>query len=193
MDDIKRHERTISRFWEKVEKRGPDDCWLWQTHISEGGYGQFYYEKTNTNAHRIAWILTYGAIPDDLFVLHNCDSRYPIDDFTSRRCVNPSHLRLGTHDDNMDDRNKKGRVPFGLRNGAYTKPERRPKGEKHGSAKLTEAQVREIFKLRFTMRYQDIAEKYGVSKSAVNHIVRGDSWKEVPRKQPPSLPVDSML
>jgi len=87
------------RFWEKVDVRGPDECWPWTRKHNPKGYGQFRKDKM-VQAHRMAWELTNGPIPDGLDVLHTCDNP---------PCCNPHHLFLGTNDDNMRDMNSKGR------------------------------------------------------------------------------------
>lgn len=90
------------RFWPKVDKRGGDDaCWPWLGGRFESGYGQFSQRPRNLRAHRVAYELTHGQIPDNLMVLHECDNP---------PCCNPKHLFLGTNDDNMADRQRKGRT-----------------------------------------------------------------------------------
>lgn len=89
------------RFWPKVDKS--ENCWLWRGSRQTHGYGTFYYQGTMHLSHRISWILTYGEIPTGLCVLHKCDNP---------PCVNPQHLFLGTHVDNMIDRERKGRGKF---------------------------------------------------------------------------------
>jgi hypothetical protein len=99
---------VVERFWSKVAKTAT--CWLWTGALEDSGYGYIgisphYFQP----AHRVAWALTYGPIPDGLSVLHSCDVNYPVGDITSRRCVNPAHLYLGTHADNMRHMAETGR------------------------------------------------------------------------------------
>lgn len=95
----------LIRFWSKV-KVGQGGCWLWQAAIlGRTGYGSYQFgRKRKERAHRIAWQLENGPIPAGISVLHRCDVP---------ACVNPDHLFLGTHADNMRDKTLKGR----LRNG----------------------------------------------------------------------------
>jgi hypothetical protein len=91
------------RFWEKVERR-PPFCWHWKASLARGGYGSFRFHGRAQQAHRVAWQLTHGAIPPGFDVLHRCDTP---------GCVNPGHLFLGTHADNMADKVAKGRQAKG--------------------------------------------------------------------------------
>lgn len=154
--------QDIARFWSRVEKT--DGCWLWRG-VPSQKYGSLGINGKNYHAHRVSYEIHHGPIPDGLFVCHRCDVG---------RCVNPEHLFLGTHQDNMTDLKTKKRkargdqhhsrlrpeiMARGERNGAYTHPERRPRGERNGSmlhperlprgeaqhlAKMTAEKVQEI-------------------------------------------------
>lgn len=89
---------TPEQFWARVE-RG-DGCWLWQGMTISGGYGRVGWRGMKAVAHRVAWELTYGPIPEGLWVLHRCDNP---------PCCNPEHLFLGSRLDNIADMVAKGR------------------------------------------------------------------------------------
>lgn len=100
--------RSLSeRFWKKVDQNGPTHpvlgtpCWVWTASRFVRGYGALKVDDGPKGyAHRISWELHFGPIPDGLWVLHRCDNP---------PCVNPAHLFLGTHLDNMADMDAKGR------------------------------------------------------------------------------------
>lgn len=99
----------VRRFWSKVEKRAPGDCWPWTaSKLSRTGYGQFtavepgaVARQRHLYAHRVAWTLSHGPIPEGQSVLHSCDVP---------PCVNPAHLFLGTQRTNMEDAARKERL-----------------------------------------------------------------------------------
>jgi len=103
--------KTIEeRFWAKVEKAGPDDCWIWSGRkTGTMGYAGFKYKNTQVG-HRASWMMTNGDIPEGMLCLHKCDTTI---------CVNPNHLFLGTHKDNMVDMANKNRVGGKVKKGKH--------------------------------------------------------------------------
>jgi hypothetical protein len=84
-----------------------DSCWLWRAYTDKKGYGRCRLNNRNgVKSHRAVYEILVGPIPDGLCVLHKCDVR---------NCVNPEHLFLGTHLDNAQDRDSKGRCRAGIR------------------------------------------------------------------------------
>jgi hypothetical protein len=121
---------ALDRFMAFVSPDIATGCWLWTGARSRCGYGRFALKGGHAGglapAHRAAWLLFRGDIPAGLEVAHACDVRL---------CVNPAHLWVATHAENMADMLRKGRKGdsrvFGDRNGSRTKPERRPRGAAH--------------------------------------------------------------
>lgn len=146
-----------TRFWYKVACAGEDECWTWHGALSPGGYGRFCYHNGLYQAHRVSWEIANGTIPDRLYVLHTCDNR---------ACVNPKHLFLGSHTDNMRDMDAKGR-----RVSHY--------GEDHVSHKLTYQQVEAIRELyaQGNVTKKTLGQQFGVCDTQIGHIVRGNAWK----------------
>lgn len=141
----------LVRFWAKVDRRDPDQCWNWTASTSSDGYGRIGWKHSLLAAHRVSYQLHFGPFSDENKVLHTCDNP---------PCVNPDHLWLGTDKDNAQDRQRKGR---GIQH----------RGEKHANHKITDAQVCEIRK-----RYADgsislyrLAREYGVSAQQIWYIV----------------------
>lgn len=148
------------RFWSAVQKAGPDDCWLW-TRKAAGGkikYGRIFYNGRQEQANRVSWMMHFGTIPDGLDVCHTCDN--PL-------CVNPAHLFLGTHTDNMRDKMRKGRGNHQI-------------GEVNHAAKLTERDVLEIREwLEQGMSQREIAKRKGVTPTAISYINTRTTWKHI--------------
>ncbi len=158
----------MERFWVKADRSGGDDsCWLWTAGCTGNGYGAFKDCGKSFAAHRLAYELAYCRVPDGMVVCHTCDTP---------KCVNPSHLFLGTHADNAADRNRKNRQSTGDR----VSPERRPHGETHHSAKLTEVQVRTIRSMALAgTPCPEIALKFGVDRQTIWKITRNRIWRRV--------------
>lgn len=149
----------MDHFWAKVDKRGPDECWEWQGKTNPKGYGQVKHRGMQT-AHRIAWYLTNGEIPEGGWICHHCDNRV---------CCNPAHLYVGDGLTNATDRRERGR----------SRPRR---GEDNGRSKLTVEQVDEIRAAfpggRFRRgQRQELAERFGVTGQSIYFAVKGETWK----------------
>jgi hypothetical protein len=147
------------RFRHFAKKGSADECWWWIGKKSKG-YGILNVDGKRTLAHRYSYTLNIGLIPDGMLVCHRCDN--PL-------CVNPSHLFLGTNQDNHADMIAKGRAK-----GAIVP------GEKHSTAKLTEAQVREIRLRRDSGEsVKSLSVSFGVSVSQIRHICSRKNWKTI--------------
>lgn len=155
---------TDERFWSHVDKDGPTvrpelgPCWVW-TAALRGGYGKFSITKrVSAAAHRFAWFIAHGRWPEPC-ALHKCDNR---------RCVRPEHLFEGTVGDNNRDTFLKGRHPV-------------PRGVGNGSAKLTEAIVREC-RARYaagSASTAELAQEFGVIENSMRKAINGETWSHV--------------
>lgn len=142
-------------YFRKRSKISDNGCWEWKLHISNSGYGQAKVGQRFWNAHRLSWAYYHGSIPDGMIVCHKCDNR---------KCVNPNHLFVGTTQDNVDDKMRKGRFVA-------------KRGENSGTAKLTEDKV---IAIRCDPRPQaHIARDYGISQSNVCLIKTGKAWAHI--------------
>lgn len=120
---------------------------------TQDGYAQYKVKGVAFLGHRLAAELAFGQIPLGQVVRHKCDNP---------GCVNPFHLELGTHQDNMDDRNKRGR---------------QASGQRHANAKLTDEMVASIRqRLANGEKGRHIAKDYGVTESTVSTIKTGKHW-----------------
>ena len=153
------------RFRAKVALADVNECWTWIGARSPYGYGRIYVKGRVEQAHRVAWELTYGAVPDGLIVCHRCDNP---------PCVNPRHLFLGTLSDNTQDMIRKGRnVP--------------PRGERSGRARLDERTVRKARAMaRSGLGPREIARCIGAPYATVHHAISGYSWKHLEGTECPS-------
>lgn len=158
--DLKRREAGIpkrktfeERFFDNLSPVPESGCLIWLGFITKSGYGQISYKGKLTRAHRVAWEVKFGEIPEGLHVLHKCDVRC---------CVNPDHLFLGSHQENMRDKVNKGRHPV---------------GSNSPISKLTDEQVEVI--LTDTSGPTLLAAKFNVSPSTICDIRKKRSWKHV--------------
>lgn len=153
----KSYEDIVRRFWNYVDIPSIDECWEWKGACATRHmpYGRFFFENKRQEAHRVVWKITYGD-PGNLCVLHKCDNP---------KCVNPSHLFLGTKSDNNRDRTEKGRT-------------KTTRGAKHKLSKLTDDQIIEIRKM-IERGTSEIAKEYGISRSLVWKIRTRKVWTHV--------------
>lgn len=161
--------RRLVPFLSLVDVRQPDACWRWLGRRRDcKGYGGVTIDGRPFQAHRIAFQLFIGPIPDGLEILHSCDNR---------PCVNPNHLKAGTHSANMAEMVSRGRAATGDRSSARLHPERWRRGSTHVRAKLTEEVVLQIRASHETSR--EIAARLGLSTSAVSHARTRRSWRHI--------------
>ena len=146
----------LERFLNKIEVDSTTDCHNWTDQIRPDRYGDFRMGERKELAHRASWLLLVGDIPESKWVLHHCDNR---------SCVNPDHLYIGTHQDNMDDMVERGRS--------------RPcRGETNGNSLLTQEIVEEIREKYSTgiFVHVDLAIEYNTSLSNIGSIIRNETW-----------------
>lgn len=159
----KTRQQRIARFWTGVKISDLLACWEWQGTRMPFGYGLTTgLNGVTTTAHRVAWTIVYGSIPEGMFVLHKCDNP---------PCVNPNHLHIGTQRDNAGDAIERGRFTYVVA----------PRGTKVWSNKITEAQVLEIRKLaqKGELRQSVIAKRFGVTSALVSQIKLRRKWKHI--------------
>jgi len=167
----------MTDFWSHVQIGDGLACWEWQrSRTDRGGYGKLWRDGKLVRAHRVAWELTYGQIPEGSLVLHRCDNP---------PCCNPAHLFLGTHQDNHADMHAKGRYMTAKRRSGYRASARKLRGraglsgERNGRAVLSALQVADI-RARYLaggISQSRLGSEYGVSQVMISHIVLGRSWR----------------
>lgn len=157
-----------TEFWNNVDPLG---CWTWRGAKDKDGYGQTRIGMLRVKAHRKAWELLNGPVPDGLYVLHRCNNT---------PCVRPDHLYLGTALDNGIDRRGRNR------------PHRR-------NLQFSRAEVEDM-RARYatgTIRQKDLALEYGTDQTVISRIVQGKSYRfdRAPRanrkRPPPEIPLTS--
>jgi hypothetical protein len=154
--------RTLTpaqRFWAKLDKRGPDECWPWKKVSHRSGHGEFFVsrERGKVPAHSYALELATGeACPSGKECCHHCDNP---------PCCNPAHLYFGTRLQNVHDAISRGRHQH---------------GERHSTSFLTEREVLEM-RVRFAAGETQpaLASVYGIGEAYISQIVNGRAWKHV--------------
>lgn len=147
------------RFWAKVDRRAPNECWPWTAAVNEHGYGVMRPEGRRSGptvkAHRVSLMLA-GVDIGGLVIRHSCDNP---------PCVNPAHLSVGTKADNSAD---------------MVSRDRHARGSRSGTSKLTEAQVVDIRRRAAAGElHRVLATEYGVSRPTITQIVSGRTWRHV--------------
>lgn len=194
-------ESDKARFWAKVNKDGPlpdqsnphyaglDRCWVWEGTKNDGGYGRVWALGRSLMTHKLSFLLSGQELPKDSpLALHRCDNP---------PCVNPNHIFNGTYLDNARDKCNKGRHVSspGIKNGAFTHPEKIPRGddsfsrkhperiargERQHSAKLTAEIVREMRTCHAAGETSvSLGARFGVSQAAANYAINRKTWAHV--------------
>lgn len=148
----------IERFWSKVNKRGPNECWEWIAGANKAGYGSFRVEGKLEIASRVAFFLTHGRWPYP-FCLHTCDNP---------PCCNPAHLFEGTNKDNQEDKCRKNR-------------QYRAQGTLSWSSKLTDEEVIEIRDqyAKGLNTKLGLSKEFRVSRRLIRRIINREIWKHI--------------
>lgn len=162
-----------TRFWEKVNRRGEDECWNWIGATTETQPGKLHSKRAmfavdgkTDYACRVLWRMSNGEIPKGMWVLHECDNSI---------CINPKHLYLGTPKQNTHDMIDRGRF-------RWQRYPKKPKPPKHPRVrKLSESDVGEILRLRLSERKKllEIARLFNINPSDVSRIMRGQLYKDI--------------
>lgn len=148
-----RSKSRADRFWRGVVRGAPDECWPWKDTLNHRGYGVFGRLGKQWRAHRVSYELHVGPIPEGMAICHRCDNRL---------CVNPKHLFVGSHADNVKDMVAKGR-----QRGA-------PRGLKNGNGKLSLEQVAAI--RRSPLHHAVLGSMYGISRGHAYRIKHDDYY-----------------
>lgn len=173
----------MERFFDNIAP-APNGCWEWTSYLSAGRYGSFKVNGKDVKAHRWIFEQLHGCIPEGMVVCHSCDNG---------KCVNPSHLWLGTQRDNVNDCIAKGRayhpkgfkkttgILYGDKNPSRTHPESRPRGTSVNTCKINENDVKDIRRAHHAkeLTQKELAEKYGVSQPNISAILLRKTWAHI--------------
>jgi predicted DNA-binding protein (UPF0251 family) len=172
---------VLERLHNKIDRRGPDDCWPWKARANNRGYGVLRAgsrtdgSRRQVYAHRVVLEEQLGrTLLPGMCALHTCDSGH-------LGCCNPLHLFEGTKGNNNRDRSAKGRNATGDRNGSRTQPERLLRGENHPSAKL---RIDDVLAIRAeyaskNTSQEQLARRYNVDQATISSILKRRTWKHV--------------
>lgn len=153
---MSRYKPMLERLMERTVKNIDSGCWEWVGSVNEDGYGRFKSKDKTRRVHRVSYEVHVGPIPAGLQVLHHCDNP---------RCINPDHLFIGTHDDNMRDRDAKLRMA---------------RGSSIGGAKITEDLAVDIVSsFNSGEKVRDISSRIDMKKQTIRAVIRGDYWSHV--------------
>jgi hypothetical protein len=162
----------IAHFWSRVQVTLPYKCWHWKGVKSPKGYGHLVVGGSKTMAHRVAYMLVNGEIPDGDIIRHTCDNP---------SCCNPKHLLTGSNADNMRDMVVRGRSASGTKN---------------AQTKINEADALYIKTNPENLSGKALAEKFGLASSTISYIRNGRSWKYLVAPggiEPPSSPCEGAV
>lgn len=147
-------ERTKARagsvFWNKVDIKTSDVCWEWKASKNPKGYGQCKFFTKTIGAHRVAYMLSWGDIPDGMEIMHSCDNR---------SCCNPAHLSVGTHLENINDMHNKKRK--------YTK-----------LSEKEVVEIKKLLSEKIITQ-RAIAKKYNIHFATINAIAKNKIWAKI--------------
>jgi hypothetical protein len=156
-------EETIARMISKTVKDEVTGCWLWVGAVGgKNDYPSMHYKQRTHRATRVMFELTYGVVPDGLYVCHKCDTP---------KCINPEHLFLGTQKHNMIDASKKGRcvVP------------KQAKGSAHRNSVFTDDQVMDVRQKFYDgATTASLAQEFGTAECTIKRVVSGKSYQNLP-------------
>ncbi len=175
--------QLVERFWSRVDKRKPEECWPWKATLFNTGYGMFYAgEKTksgnpkSTGTHRFIAELKIGRrLKKDEWALHECDNK---------NCCNPKHIYVGDHDDNMKDRQERNRTSRADKHSQIIKESPgiiAMRGSRNHQSKLTEEIVRESRKLCASGKSNPYREsvRHSVHPSTMKAAIEGKTWRYI--------------